>query len=144
MLTKGIPASTQVERSLRMQHRSEHHVQGDEEKAPLRQVKCAGGSAEWLLPLGCCWIYFIRLSIFCLRHDVHISLKNIWLKCRFSKAIKQVYRKKTHTHTRTLYTHTDKYIHIPTHISGQECMQVHTDTCTQRQMQIEKHKCTAA
>lgn len=126
MLTKGISAITQLERSLRMQHGSKHHVQGDKEKAPLRQVKCAGGSAEWLLPLGCCWIYFIRLSIFCLRHDVHISLKNIWLKCRFSKAIKQLYRKKTHTHTHCTPTQTNTYTFPHTSADRNACKYTQT------------------
>lgn len=64
-----------------MQRRSEHNVQGDEEKVPLRQVKCAVGALSGP--------YRRAIGEFILS-DCQFSACDMVLlyPCRFSKAIK--------------------------------------------------------
>lgn len=48
MLTKGTEVIIQVDSNWRMQHHSKNNVQGDKEKAPLRQGVFAGRIDEWV------------------------------------------------------------------------------------------------
>lgn len=48
MLTKGTEVIIQVDSNWRMQHHSKHNVQGDKEKARLRQGVLAGWTDEWV------------------------------------------------------------------------------------------------
>lgn len=48
MITKGTEVIIKVDSNWRTQHHSKHNVQGDKEKARLRQGVLAGRTDEWV------------------------------------------------------------------------------------------------